>query len=237
MNMKIQKIYTPIKKCIGVIKHKVSHSSSESTNEVSKDGLEILGMQNKAFVRAENQVDPIKNDFKSTKELFKYAKQRCIDGLNSEAPYEHAVLMDTRQNKVLAEYKGDADKCSLHNLASLIQHPADTVLMHGHPDSYPLSTTDVNLLIKYNVNQIIAVDKNGEFSLAAKLTDKPYDKMISDTKRAYNDEAVDLLYDFDGHTNSELYRIMTHANLKHYANGMGLRYLTNYSYLKNRDLL
>lgn len=233
--MKIKSVYTPIKKCFNVLKTKVS-PAREPASSKTVSGLETLGEQNRAFVRADNQVEPLITDCKSTKELLNYAKERCIEGLNSSQPYEHTVIIDTKQNKVLAEYKGDARQCRISNFESLVTNPDYTILIHGHPSSYPLSGTDVKVLLDSNVNQVIAVNKNGEFSLAAKRTIKPDKKITESAKHSYQEEVTALLDDFYGHTDTEFYKVLVHGNLKNHANDMGLRYLTNYSYIINHPM-
>ena len=230
--MKVSTIFAPIKKCFTRFKTSESSSVGIKIADNCTRGLELLGEQNRVFVRPKNQVDPLQSEFKSTKEMYAYAKGRCIEALKSETPYEHTVLLDTKDNKVLAEYVGNENNCKIDNFDLLVKNPDYTILVHGHPSSYPLSGADVSLLMKYNVNQVMAVNEKGEFSLAAKRLERPTEKVINSTKDSYLKELSYIGEDFFGHTNTELYKVMCHQNLKNKANDMGLRYLTNYSYLK-----
>ena len=56
----------------------------------------------KEIPQAENKVMPLQTEFKSTKELFQYAKSRCLEGIHNSQPYEHAVIVDTKKNRVIA---------------------------------------------------------------------------------------------------------------------------------------
>lgn len=230
--MKVANIFTPLKKYVNKLNWNRSSSFAGKVPDCSANALELLGEQNKVYVRPSNQIDPLKTEFKSTKEMYSYAKGRCIDALKSENPHEHTVLVDTKDNRVLAEYVGDENNCKIDNFDKLVKNPDYTILVHGHPSSYPLSGADVSLLIKYNVNQVMAVNDKGEFSLAAKRLERPNEKDISSAKEKYLQELSYIGEDFYGHTNTELYKVMCHENLKKKANNMGLRYITNYSYLK-----
>lgn len=94
-------------------------------------------------------------------------------------------MVDTKENKVLAEYVGDENNCKIDNFDMLVKNPDYTILVHGHPNSYPLSGADVSLLMKYNVNQVMAVNEKGEFSLVAKRLERPTEKVINNTKDNY----------------------------------------------------
>lgn len=230
--MKISTIFAPIKKCFTKFQHSETSQSSVKMADGTINGLELLGEQNRVFIRPKNQVEPLQTEFNSTKDMYAYAKGRCVDALKSKTPYEHTVLVDTKENKVLAEYVGDENNCKIDNFDMLVKNPDYTILVHGHPNSYPLSGADVSLLMRYNVNQVMAVNEKGEFSLVAKRLERPTEKVINNTKDNYLKELSYIGEDFYGHTDSELYKVMCHENLKHNADNMGLRYLTNYFYLK-----
>lgn len=234
--MKIQNVFYPIKNSIKTISRKIFTNSSESMSELSNSGLEMLGNQNRLLIKAENQIEPLKNDFKSTKELFEYAKSRCIEGLKSETPYEHSVIVDTKQNRVIAEYKGDNKHCSMVNIENFVKNPDYTIIFHGHPSGYPLSSTDIHFLLNHNVNQIVAINEAGEFSLVAKNIKRPDERSFKKVKRRFDDEVMGYASDFYSCDHSNLYMGLIHYNLEKHAEGMGLRYLTNYSYLKKGKL-
>lgn len=231
--MKVSNIFIPIKKGINYIKGKSSRAAVSTPKDKTMDSLNIMGAQNRVLVEVNNRVKPLQTDFKSTKELFSYAKQRCLDGLKSDKPYEHTVLIDTKQNKVLAEYKGDANCCKLGDFDKLIKNPESTILVHGHPNNHPLSNGDVNILLNYDINQVIAVNKNGEFSLAAKKVGRKNSPETDSAIKTYQNNAHEISDEFYGHTDCELFKEFNNDNLKKHANGMGLRYISNYSSFKS----
>ena len=231
--MKISKIFTPIRKSINYIKGKSSQPIEKTTADKTMSALEAMGAQNKILVNTTNMVKPLQTKFKSTKDLYAYARKRCVDALKSDQPYEHALLVDTKQNKVLAEYKGNIEVCEIKDFDKLIENPDSTILIHGHPNNHPLSNPDVKLLLDYNVNQVMAVNKNGEFSLAAKRAGRVDTPKTKAAATEYQNTAHEISNDFWGHKESELYKEFNHDNLKKYADGMGLRYVTNYSSFKN----
>ena len=230
--MKITGVFIPIKDCFVNVR-RVFVPRSQRQSSVAAKGYEILADQNKTLVKAPNQVEPLKKDFNHTKEMFGYAKERCMSSLKGESPYEYTVIMDKKHNKVIAEYTGDADCCSISNLSELPINSEDTVLMHSHPDSYPLSGTDVKTLLSYNVNQVIAVDKNGQFSLIARRADVPCAKMKSKAVKEFTNDCMANCDDYYSFNSKELLKHLTHDTLTKHSDRMGLKYVTNYGYLKN----
>ena len=99
--MKISTIFAPIKKCFTKFQHSETSQSSVKMADSTINGLELLGEQNRVFIRPKNQVEPLQTEFNSTKDMYAYAKGRCVDALKSKTPYEHTVLVDTKENKVL----------------------------------------------------------------------------------------------------------------------------------------
>jgi hypothetical protein len=177
--------------------------------------------------RPKNRVEPLQNDFKSTKELFMYAKSRCLKALNCENPYEHVIVADTQKNKILAEYIGDNKSCTMNDLHSL-ELDENSIIFHGHPISYPLSTTDIQTLIASNLNCDVAFNKKGEFSLAYKTKD--FNRTIA-KKACKNFTITNAEETYDIKDNFQMYSEMTDYILKTNAPSMGLRYVTNYKNL------
>lgn len=177
-------------------------------------------------------IEPLKRDFESTKDLFTYARKRCVDALHSDKPYEHTVLVDTKQNKVIAEILGDTNSCSLDCIENLQFNKDYSILMHGHPSGTPISTADVSAVLNTPVNQVIAFDKDGKFSLVSKKIDKKPN--VSREFTNYKLEQYDLADGMTVNGEFELYNKATDYVLKKHAPLMGLRYLSNYAYaLKN----
>lgn len=173
-------------------------------------------------------VEPLRNDFTSTKDMFTYAKKRCVDAINSAKPYEHTVLVDTKKNKVLAEFVGDANHCNLNGIEKMQLDKDNTILLHGHPVGTPISSADVSTILNTPVTQVIAFDKDGKFSLVAKKIDKKPN--VSKEFNNFRLEQYDLADEMADNGQFELYNKATDYVLKKHAPLMGLRYLSNYAY-------
>lgn len=173
-------------------------------------------------------VEPLRNDFTSTKDMFTYARKRCVDAINSDKPYEHTVLVDTKQNKVLAEFVGDANHCSLSGIEKMQLDKDNTILLHGHPSGTPISTPDVATMLNLPIGQVVAFDKNGKFSLVAKKIDRKNE--ITKEFKDYRMEQYDLADGMADNGEFELYNKATDYVLKKHAPLMGLRYISNYAY-------
>ena len=176
------------------------------------------------------QTKPLQKDFRCTKDLFSYAKKRCIDALNNEAPYEHVVIADIKKNKVLTEFIGEENKCNIEGIENFNLDKENTVVIHGHSDSTPISVCDMYTLLKNNLRQIIAVDKKGQFSLVAKSPNMSNN--IDAKYKKYAKEHYELTDEMTQNNVYELYNIATDYVLKKHTPLMGLRYISNYDYLR-----
>ena len=65
------------------------------------------------------QIQPLQQKFRCTKDLFIYSKERCTRALKQEKPYEHVILADTKQNKVITEFIGNENQCKLDGIEKL----------------------------------------------------------------------------------------------------------------------
>lgn len=227
--MKVTSVFTPIKNCV---KRVTTSLTSKSVQAESKtvSGAQILGEQNRVLVMAPNQVRPPKTEFKSTKEMMEYAKARCMRSINAPKPFEYSIIMDGKNNRIIAEYRGSSKYCPMPNLDTLPINATDTIVIHSHPQSHPISRMDVNLLMRHNINQIIAVNKNGEFSMVAKRAD--YKPPKNSVKKNFEKKCADNAECCSYTNNEEDLKILTHLTLKECSKDMGLRYITNYGYLK-----
>lgn len=176
-------------------------------------------------IKPYNKIKPIQSEFKSTKDLFTYAKKRCVDALNSSTPYEHALILDTKKNKVISEYIGNSNTCPIPDLFSLNIDKKNTAIIHGHPDSTPISSTDIKTMLKAQVYQIIAINSKGEFSLVSKTLQQ--DKNIN---KKFQEFKMDLYTEYNL-SNKESNQFI-HSVLSKHMPIMGLRYISNYKYLK-----
>ena len=210
----------------------ITPDKTVQTNHImSRD--EILAQEMKMILvkKAENYIEPLQKDFKCTKDMYQYAKNRCLDGINRG--YEHVVIMDAKNNKVIAEFKGEYDHCSIKEIKGLKYNSDNIVMMHGHPENFPLSTSDVSLIDSYGFNKVIAISPNGEFSLISKQKDlKP--KKYKQAFYEYSMTASDDDERFRANQNKEELKSAIDNTLKEYAPKMGLRYATNYGYLINK---
>lgn len=185
----------------------------------------ICQQQNKPCVNLSNKIRPQKIQFKSTKDLFEYSKKRCVDALNLEKPYEHALIVDTKKNIVISEYVGDSKKCKLEDLNHLDLDKKNTAIIHGHPDSAPISTVDIKTMLDSGVYQVVAFNSRGEFSIVSRTPCEVKNinkKLMNLSMDAYNEHPVP-------HT---LYNPFMHSMLSKHMPLMGLRYVSNYKCLK-----
>lgn len=230
---------------VGAKKTEVVESSS--ANELMQqipEGIDILAQENRAILleKVPNFVPSLKTDFKSTKEMFQYAKERCMEGIKQG--YEHTVFMDTKKNKIICELKGDADKCDIGIIKYLNIDPKNITLMHGHPEDYPLSSTDVQVLYDYGIDKVIAINERGEFSLMTHKHKPQVEHSHSrlkdlyiqrrDAKRRKNNFYNFLIVTNDNiHLQNDTlinYKQLLETNLKYYAPQMDMRYMSNYTF-------
>ena len=218
----------------GVKKSKNLFSSSkEVVTKPELTGEEILAQQKKMMLvkSAQNYVEPLQKEFKCTKDMFRYAKKRCMDGIAEG--YEHAVIMDAKNNKIIAEFKGEYDRCSIKELKGLKYDSDNIILMHGHPENFPLSSPDVEMIRTFGFNKVIAISPEGEFSLVSKQKNlKPgeFRQGESDYKMSANEDCE--IFKPKNFEDKENLKKAIDCTLREYTPRMGYRYATNYSYLR-----
>ena len=211
------------------------NSSKEAVTKPKLSGDDIIAQEMKMTLvkSAQNYVEPLQKEFKCTKDMFRYAKKRCLDGIAEG--YEHAVVMDAKNNKIIAEFKGEQECCSIKELKGLKYESDNIVLMHGHPENFPLSSSDVGLINTYGFNKVIAISPEGEFSLVSKqknITQKKYRQAVSDYMMSANEDSE--MFNKRTPEGKEKLKTAIHCTLREYTPMMGYRYVTNYSYLKNK---
>lgn len=209
------------------------NSSKEVVTKPELTGEEILAQQKKMMLvkSAQNYVEPLQKEFKCTKDMFRYAKKRCMDGIAEG--YEHAVIMDAKNNKIIAEFKGEYDRCSIKELKGLKYDSDNIILMHGHPENFPLSSPDVEMIRTFGFNKVIAISPEGEFSLVSKQKNlKPgvFRQGESDYKMSASEDCV--MYKNRTPVDKENLKMAIDCTLREYTPRMGYRYATNYSYLR-----
>ncbi len=224
------------------------HSATKEAPVIKSDGSKVLAEQTKAALRlAENYVEPAQLNFPSTKSMLQYSSTRCVDALKKEN-IEHTVVFNLKSNKVLAEFKGDSHTCKLNNIEAVLQDKENIGVMHGHPQSFPLSYNDIKFLRDYGINQIIAVDENGRFSLVGKRPAPVrakskiglvnwYRKKVDVKKEKqaflnYSETSAEDAEFFRNAKSNESWKNAIHDTLKTYIPPMNMRYVTNYKDLK-----
>ena len=174
------------------------------------------------------RVEPAKEHFSSRRELLSYVKQKCTSGLNMQQPREYAVVADIKQNKVLFEYLGESDKCALDDFSKMNIDTDNTVIFHGHPDSFPISPPDILLLLKTKISQVIAFNSQGKFSLVARTNKTP-----TNYKKKYMQYTLDT-YDLLHETKNSDRTLQIGAIdslLRQYTPGLGLKYISNFPHI------
>ena len=182
-------------------------------------------IRNITEIKPDNRINPLQAEFKSTKDLFAYAQKRCLDALNQPIPYEHTLIVDTKKNKVIAEYVGNSQKCKIEDLNSLDLDKKNTTIIHGHPENYPISIPDIKTLINSGINKVIAFNTKGEFSLVAKQSELT-PEYLKHLQSMANETYVERMVHNDFYKSYLDYNLRTHIPL------MGLRYVSNYTFLK-----
>lgn len=122
-------------------------------------------------------------------DIFSYSigKQKCIDALRGENPYEMAVIIEKLSGKILSEFSGDLIKCSLN----LPKSSSPLIIVHGHVPvngkTLPVSIQDFILMNDSNVQKLVAFNKIGQETYLQKKADfKPLNKsQIEQLKIAY----------------------------------------------------
>ncbi|MBQ6516234.1 hypothetical protein IJI31_03545 [bacterium] len=183
---------------------------------------------------AKNQIEPLQDTFTSTKDMYNYAKKRCTADLSGIRPKEHVLVIDLKNKKVLAEYRGTRHDCKLENISSLPINSNDIAVFHGHLDSMPISKPDVAFLLNNDVNQVIAINSKGEYSIIKKTGNNKPEHAIKSAYEIFTNENNILTQKYyeDNMINKYRYRLLRHEVLKENADSMGLKYITTYSVFK-----
>ena len=167
-------------------------TSNEIIENVTVDGAEARKtimkwiediISGKSSISPENKIPSLQSNFTSLKGARKYAKGRAVSALHSDKPYEHMVIIDKKSHKIFGEYKGDEHQVSAG--FDQLHFPKSCSVIHGHPASHkcgnkslstPISFDDFEYMYRH-CDDIIAFNKNGEFSLLMKTPKfKPIDK-------------------------------------------------------------
>ncbi len=189
-----KKCYTPPKTEIKDCKHSfegIGSDSLELTTSQPQPEQKLTTKQKEEVFLAifkkllpSNKVESLQTEFTSFKAAKDYAKSRAVAVLHSADPYEHMVVIDRQNNRIFGEYKGN--KTSVSAMFDNAKLPLHSQVQHGHPAftlkdgteiSTPVSFPDFRYINKFNCDDIVAYNKQGEFSLLRK---KPEFKSLSE---------------------------------------------------------
>jgi hypothetical protein len=119
------------------------------------------------------------------------AKKKIMEVLHSKnVEYGFVISPD---KEILEETEGDEHKCSFDSRKVV----KDSILLHGHPVEFPLSSGDVSALLVTGAKTQEAITKNGKYS---KLTKKhsfqsknSYSQLYQDLEKQLCQKAMDKL--------------------------------------------
>lgn len=131
-------------------------------SNIKKNNSASLG-----WVRPDNTIT-----FQTPTAAHTYAKNRVIQALKAQIPYEKGVLV--KSNRILGEINGNFNSIDISK-SKLINKTNNADFVHGHPDLYPdgampLSLGDFLTMSGHQMRSIIAYNKRGEYSI---LSTKP----------------------------------------------------------------
>ncbi len=146
-------------------------------------------------------VKPSQTNFEKREDAINYAKERIIDALNTNPPYEHMVYINNANNEILAEFKGDEQKVygilSLADKIKIAYSGKGYTILHGHPENIngetnPLGYNDFISLTENEQNtEIAAVNRRGEVSLLRKNNN--FTPLTQETTGEVNHDIINLL--------------------------------------------
>ncbi len=108
-------------------------------------------------------------NFSSHENAMNYAKNAVIKALKSDHPYERGIVVNDRQ--IIADIRGTGNTVNFWNM-----NIENCSVVHGHPNSTPISIGDYDCLMKGALKENIAYNSLGEYS---KLTRNANPKVLS----------------------------------------------------------
>ncbi len=113
-----------------------------------------------------NKLSVVQSKFRSTKELYRYAKNKIINCATKQKK-EYLIIADTKNNKILYEKLGDRNFVDISNFVFPEKEKQNITLIHGHVTrkASPLSVADCLHLCHHKYEKIIAFNKKGRFAL------------------------------------------------------------------------
>lgn len=102
-------------------------------------------------------------NFVSHEKALEVGRKRILQALHSQEPYERGIIV--KGSQITADVKGE------HNRVSFPQDEMeDSVCMHGHVQSTPISTDDYFIMLLGKAKEIVAINPNGEYSKLTRLS-------------------------------------------------------------------
>lgn len=177
---------------------------NEASNYASRLGKRLVETKPAYITNIEGlKYQPLKTDvfeFGSLKSARKYAKDKSIDAIKSENPFERLVVIDKDTKRIVTEIDGKQNGVSTKGLSI----PDNASMVHAHPTLNTMPKTSVATPISFNDfvvlnkkgNDIIAFNSAGEFSMLAK---KPNFKPLSKEQIYYYGQihSIYIVYEND----------------------------------------
>lgn len=116
------------------------------------------------WVRPDNAIS-----FQSPNLAKSYAKNRVLQALSGEAPFERGILL--KDNVVYKEFNGT--KYNIKNIELPFSVSTNAIFYHGHPVTSPLSIEDFLSQIAAKFKEIRAYSPNGEYSSLKRIAKNP----------------------------------------------------------------
>lgn len=136
-------------------------------------------------LRGANRVKMNAKTFNSYDEAFEYSKKKIMAPLHSKNPYEYMTIIDSKTNTVISEFKGTARNVFEDKLNIIRLKETKAKALHGHPGNPPVSYGDLGYINnKANLDEIVAFNPQGEFSLIRKT--KKYKELSSSELTSLN---------------------------------------------------
>lgn len=143
-------------------------------------------------------VKPIQTEFTSYISVQNYAKNRAVEALKTDKPYEHLILIDKKTNKVIGEYKGTSQEVN-EGVLGMLKSNSRVSQVHGHPTMFlkdgkpvtsPVSWPDF-VAVNHKGEEIFAYNIRGEYSVIRKQPG--YIKLPDDKIQYYEQKYMQLL--------------------------------------------
>lgn len=129
--------------------------------QVLKSGISLLKWQvPKGKINPETLGYVLPNgniNFASNEAAMNYAKKAVVRALKSEFPYERGIVVNNRQ--IIADIKGTGNQVNFGKM-----NIENCSVVHGHPNSTPISIGDYDVLMIGSAKENIAYNLNGEYS-------------------------------------------------------------------------